>query len=173
MGASVRFGRQLVDEVEKAVVRPVEVLDDEHERRLLGQGLEEVSPGRKRLVSRLSPRLALAGKADEHARSAIQALLLLGKSLLDCEKELLLDHLGTIALEHPRLCLDDLAERPEGDAVAIGKGAAFRPRDPPGVGLDKRARARGRAASCRSRDAEDRHELRRPLHLCPGEPPAS
>ena len=39
----------MVDEVEQAVVCPVEVLEDEDERVLLGERFEEPPPGRERL----------------------------------------------------------------------------------------------------------------------------
>ena len=40
---------EVVDEVEQALVGPVQVFEDEHERPLLGERLEEAPPGRERL----------------------------------------------------------------------------------------------------------------------------
>ena len=40
---------EVVDEVEQAVVGPVQILEDEDERALLGERLEEPPPGRERL----------------------------------------------------------------------------------------------------------------------------
>ena len=42
--------REVVDEVEQAVVRPVQILEDEHERAALGDRLEEAPPRRERLA---------------------------------------------------------------------------------------------------------------------------
>ena len=56
---------QLVDEVEQALVRPVQVLEDEHERALLGKGLEEAAPGREGLVPPVAAELCLACETDE------------------------------------------------------------------------------------------------------------
>ena len=43
---------EVLEEVEKRLVGPVDVLDDEHERPFLGDALEEAPPGRERLLSR-------------------------------------------------------------------------------------------------------------------------
>ena len=56
---------ELVDEVEQALVRPVQVLDDEHERPLLGERLEEAAPGGEGLATSVAPELALAAEPDE------------------------------------------------------------------------------------------------------------
>ena len=44
-GTPLNAADELVDEVEKRVVRPVQVLEDEHERTLVRERLEEVPPG--------------------------------------------------------------------------------------------------------------------------------
>ena len=54
----------MVDEVEQVVVGPVQVLEDEHERALLGEGLEEPSPGGEALRA-VAARLTLGGEADQ------------------------------------------------------------------------------------------------------------
>ena len=55
-------------------------------------------------------------------------------------------------LEDARLRLDDLAERPEGHALAVRETAALPPRDQLRVGVDRPGRARRPAGSCRSRE---------------------
>ena len=45
---------QMVDEVEEAFVGPVEVLEDEDERALVGDPLEKATPRRKRLILTLN-----------------------------------------------------------------------------------------------------------------------
>ena len=67
---------ELVDEVEQAVVGPVEVLEDEDEGAPLGQRLEEAAPGGERLAapvdararSRPRARRAAGGSLPTHAR---------------------------------------------------------------------------------------------------------
>ena len=51
---------EVVDEVEQAVVGPVQILEDEHERALLGERLEEAAPGGERLVAAVAAELARA-----------------------------------------------------------------------------------------------------------------
>src|SRR4249919_1702235 len=46
---------EMVDEVEEAFVGPVEILEDEDERALVGDSLEEAAPRGKRLVLPLIP----------------------------------------------------------------------------------------------------------------------
>ena len=50
---------ELVDEVEQSLVRPVEVFEDEDQRPLSGQLLEEAAPGRERLVDDVAAELCL------------------------------------------------------------------------------------------------------------------
>ena len=56
---------QVVDEVEQVVVRPVQVLEHQHERPLLGELLEEASPRGERLVPHVAAALGAAGETDE------------------------------------------------------------------------------------------------------------
>src|SRR5205823_381950 len=57
--------RELVDEVEEIVVRPVQVLEDEDERALLRKCLEEPSPGPEALAPPIATELALRTEPDE------------------------------------------------------------------------------------------------------------
>jgi hypothetical protein len=41
---------QVLDEVEQARVRPLQILEDEHDSALLGKALEEESPGREEIL---------------------------------------------------------------------------------------------------------------------------
>ena len=56
---------------------------------------------------------------------------------------------GCVGLEHARLRLDHLAERPERDPVAVREAAALPPGDQLGLGVDVARRAPRRAGSCR------------------------
>ena len=63
----------------------------------------------------------------------------------------------------PCLCLDDLAERPERDPVAVGEAASLTPRDQLWVGVDDAREFVHEAALADPRHADDRHELWDPL----------
>src|SRR4029078_1206615 len=63
------FGH-LVDEVEQAVVRPVELLEDENERALLGERLEEPPPGRNCLGRLIATGLGARSEAGKRAEVA-------------------------------------------------------------------------------------------------------
>ena len=154
---------QPVDEVEQPVVGPVQILEDEHARPALGDGLEEAAPRGERLAaaiaarssSSLSPTSGRRCRAT-HARSP-------SSRARGRRGELLLGHLGGVRLEHPGLRLHDLAERPERDALAVRQPAPLAPHDELVVLVHGAAELVARAGSCRSRDADERHELRRAL----------
>ena len=59
---------EVVDEVEQALVGPVQVLEDEHERPAVAERLEEAPPGRERLGARVAAALALLCLADQRAQ---------------------------------------------------------------------------------------------------------
>ncbi len=77
--------------------------------------------------------------------------------------ELLAHGLRRVLLEDAGLCLDDLGERPERDAVAVRETAAL----PPGDELRFRVGDLGElvdeTALADARNTDERHELRRPL----------
>ena len=114
------FGH-LVDEVEQAVVRPVEILEDEDERPLLGERLEEAPPGRERLGRVIAAGLGARSEARERAEVAFHPAGLpdLVEDVLDGRAKLGFGRLGVVALQDPGLRLGHLAQRPEGDAVAV------------------------------------------------------
>ena len=57
----------MVDEVEQAVVGPVQVLEDEHERTLLRERLEEAAPGAEGFAPAVAAVVRGTAKADERA----------------------------------------------------------------------------------------------------------
>ena len=64
---------QVVDEVEKGVVRPVQVLEDEDERPLVRDRLEEAPPGRERLVASVPAPSSVSRPASGRRCPSIQA----------------------------------------------------------------------------------------------------
>ena len=61
---------EMVNEFEQPIVCPVEVLEDEHERALLGERLEEATPGGKRLVTAVAGGF-LADQTGQHSQVAL------------------------------------------------------------------------------------------------------
>ena len=62
-GTGAEHAREVRQEIERGPVRPLEVLDDEHERSLPGDPLEDVEDGLEELGSRPSPGLESVGIA--------------------------------------------------------------------------------------------------------------
>ena len=115
---------EVLEEVEQREIRPVQVFDDEHRRNALGDRLEERAPGGERLGA-LDQRCRL--EADERQQALLQprSLVTVGKH----RSELVPGDLWRVALEDARVRLDDLAERPERDSVAVRETASLPPAD--------------------------------------------
>ena len=120
---------EVVQELEQAVVGPVQVLEDEHCRPALGDGVEEPAPGGRRGLRRALP--AVAREPDERAQLALDPARL--RFLRDEPRDRLLELsfrlVGRVGLEDPGLRLHDLAERPERDALAVGNATPLAPAD--------------------------------------------
>ena len=71
--------------------------------------------------------------------------------------------LGRVLLEHAGLGLDDLAERPQRHAVAVGETASLTPGDELRIGVDDALQLVDEAALPEPGDADEGDELRRPL----------
>ena len=65
---------EVVDEVEQALVRPVQVLEDENERAALGDGLEEPPPGGERLRSTIAAGRARPRPARRAAAGGLRPM---------------------------------------------------------------------------------------------------
>ena len=144
---------EVVDEVEQMLVGPVQVLEDEDERPLRGEILEEPPPSRERLAATVAARLGGAREPDE--RPQVQHDPGVGHAVV----ELPLGALGRVGLEDPKLGLDHLAERPERDAVAVRQAPALPPRDDVRVGLDQVVELEHEPALADPGNADERHEL--------------
>ena len=130
---------EVVDEVEQRVVGPVQVLEDEDERPLVGDRLQEAAPGGERLVAAVARRL-VALEAGERTQVPLDpgGVGRVADESLDGLAKLLLGLARAVGLEDARLRLDHLAERPERHALAVRKRAAVAPVDEPVVaGLDR------------------------------------
>ena len=116
----------------------------------LGDRLEEAPPRGERLAALVTALLDPA-EPDERAEVAIDpaTLALVGDRLEHRCRSFDVGLVGGIRLEDAGMRLDDLAERPVRDAVAVGKAAALAPGDQLGVVVDDTPELGGRGGSCR------------------------
>ena len=86
----------MVDEVEQAVVRRVQVFEDEYERALVGERLEEAAPGGEGLPLAFHSEVRFAADADERSQMSLDplGLTLVGDDRLDRGVQLVADVLG-------------------------------------------------------------------------------
>ena len=138
----------VVDEVEQAWVRVLEVLEHQDHGRRVGQPLEERPPGGEQLV-RADPGL----DAEEGEQGGLDPALLAGVADVGPHG---LGDVGprgrlVIALGQARPAPDHLAQGPEGDPVPVGGGAARVPPDRVGQAVEVLRETPRRASSCRSR----------------------
>ncbi len=141
---------QVLEELEHRRVGPVQVLDHQHQRVVAGHGLHEPAPGGEQLGPLGLDRVR-AGDPEQRGQPRPQPLALrrVGEEAVQGRPELA-RHLGRwVGLEDAGLGLDDLAQRPEGDPVAIGQAAALAPDDQLRPVVRRRRPARRRSGTCR------------------------
>ena len=153
---------QLVEEVEEAVVGPVQILEHQHGRAALGECLEEATPGRGPLLHRLRAGVSLLGQPDQGAQVACDpALLVLLRDQLGHAPVELVRRLAIgVRLQDARLGLDHLAERPIAHAVSVGQAPALSPGDQVRHPFDVDEELVHQAALPDARLADQRDELR-------------
>ena len=163
------FG-EVVDEVEQALVRPVEVLEQEHGRSLLRDCLEEPAPGRE-VLGVIRAVVARPRKADKRAQVRLDpaGVLLARDEIENLSPQRAFDLARRIGLQDARLCLDHLRERPEGHPLAVRETAASAPRDELGVVLDDGRELEDEPRLADPRRADECDELRGVLVPGPGE----
>ena len=91
---------EVLDEVEQAVVRPLDVLEDEDERMLLGQRLEEAPPRGERLLLRAGRTVARL--PDQRTQMRQHPLRVSSISCVDRARQLRLDLVVAVGLENRR-----------------------------------------------------------------------
>ena len=120
---------ELVDEVEQPVVRPLKILEDEHERALGRELLEEAPPGCERLDPAVTSELGDVFESGERPKPGCDPVGVRGIDGLRRRPSQLLGGRGIVVrLVDAGLRLDDLGERPERDAVAVCEAATLAPR---------------------------------------------
>ncbi len=120
--------------------------------RYVGDRLEEPAPGGERLGPVVAAQLLLALERRRGARrcrathSRVASAEVAGQALL----QLLAALVRRVRLEDAGLRLDHLAQRPEGNALAVRQRAPLSPEDEIGLVARQPRRARRRGGSCRS-----------------------
>ncbi len=146
---------------EQAVVRPLEVLEHEHERAPLGERLEEPAPGGERLAAVIGGQLLVAREPHERLEVSGDPLRVgrLGNDGPNRVCELLGRDLRRIGLEDAGLGLRHLAQRPVGDPLPVGQRATLAPEDQVGIALDGLEELPDQPGLADPRYAHERQEL--------------
>ena len=111
--------QQLVQEVEEGGLGPVQVVDEHHDRALCRERLQESSAAPHQLRNR-----ELRGAEVDRGRDPLHdRLAILGRGLLQQPVDSSRGNAGRVLVGDPGRLSNDLGERPEGDAVAIGQAA--------------------------------------------------
>ena len=126
--------------------------------------LEEAPPGSERLAALGGP-CRFGAQADQRRQPRLQPFALRGilDHGLDGRAELLGSLLGTVRFENARLALHDLPERPEGDALAVGRTPSLPPEDDLRLVVDEGPKLRDEPALADTRLPGHRDELDRRL----------
>ena len=157
---------EVVQELEQAVVGPVQVLEDEDGRAALGDGVEEPSPGGRRRLRRALPAVARRARRARAARPRASAPPLPpGRAARPARWSFRSASSGRVGLEDPGLRLHDLAERPERDALAVGNATPLAPADQLALVLCVPEELADEPRLADAGDADEGDELRRVLLL--------
>ena len=140
----------VVDEVEQAGIGPVEVLEQEDDRSGRGDPLEERAPGAEQLLAG-GAGAAFEPEQDEEGVLDPAALGLVRDPARDTGRDRGPRRGLVVALDQPDPAADHLAERPERDALAVGRRPAGVPVDRVHQAVDVLASARTPSGSCRRR----------------------
>ena len=156
---------EILHELEQRRAGPVHVLEDQDQRSVGRDGLEETSPGGKRLGSLGHASDAGGARADQERQAGPEPVPLGGilDDRPDGRGELVGCLVGTVRFQDSRLALDDLPQCPEGDALPVGKASALSPARPLGLPVDEGAELAHQATLPDPRLAGHRDELDRTL----------
>ncbi len=155
---------ELVDEVEQALVSPLEILEDEDQRTLRGELLEEAPPGREGLRSSAAPELRLVLEPGQRAQASGDPFCVGRVHEFPGRSPEFLARGGLVVrLENAGLRFHDLGQRPERHAVPVCEASALSPGRELLLGVDNAGEFVQQAALADAGDADERHELWRAL----------
>jgi hypothetical protein len=111
----------VLDEVEEPVVGPLEVLEDEHERTLARERPEEVTPRGERSLTLVAVGELVGAEPDEGLQMRLDSrgVGLRGDEVMHGAGELRGGGRRPVCFQDAGLPLDDLAERPEAEPLAV------------------------------------------------------
>ena len=155
----------MVDEVEHAVIGPLEVLEDQDHHAVLGDAFEVHAPGREQRVAvrTLIGLRCVEAKKLEQARLDPAALRLVGDVLVQRGAELGAGRGRVIGIGDRGAAADHLGQRPEADALAVRRGSALVPVDDLGHAVDILEELPDQPALADAALADDRYQPRPPL----------
>ena len=119
---------QILDERDEALVGPVDVLEHHHERPLLGEPLEEATPGGEEILAVGRGPVAEAEQLEQPRLDPV-TLVLVADVGLEHGAQLRRRAFRVLVLEDLRPPAHHLGERPVRDAVAVGETAPAMPPD--------------------------------------------
>jgi len=158
---------QAVKDIEQELVGPVQVLQREHQRLLVGQRAQQPSPRRYYVAAFHLP----AGlQVDPRSSDTDQGAKLLGDPCRrrtrddprDRLGELALGRGGQVAVQDSRLRLDQLDQRPKGPTVDMGLRPAGPPHRRVGLAGNPAAKLGQQPTLADPGSAHQRHQLRPP-----------
>ena len=139
----------------------MKILEDEYGRAALGDRLQEPPPRSECLATPVFRHVG-ASEPDERSEVTLDPRpLTVVRENGDDIAELRRGRVGVIRLEDPGVRLDDLAERPVGDAFTVWQAAPLAPRDQLVVHIDDASEFEHEAALSDTRDPDQSDELGR------------
>ena len=162
---------QVVDEIKQPIIGPVQILEHQHQRPPLGQGLEELPPRRERLAPAVAADRYTALHAGQRAQVPPHPVR------IRAARHHLRGHLGQlgrglargVAVQDPCLGLDHLRQRPEADPLPVRKRAALPPADQLRLRLGDPRQLIQQPGLADPRHPHQRDQLRGPLRTDPGQ----
>ena len=150
---------EFVDEVERAGIGPVQVLEDEGDRALGGDPLEERAPRREQLFARHLGRRVDSQQGEER-RLDPAPLGFIGHPPFDGLRDLRPCGRLVVGLGQAGARADHLAERPERDALAVGGRSPGVPENRLDDAVEVLRQLPDEPALARSGHADDGHDPR-------------
>jgi hypothetical protein len=143
----------------------VQILEDENERAVLGERLEQPAPSRERFAAAIAAAVERRPEADQRPEVALDPFVFAGIGEDFFHHRVQLGFCGgfVVRLEDAGLRLRDLAERPVAQALAVRERPALAPPDQLRISVHDLEQLGNEPALADPRDADQGYELRRQL----------
>ncbi len=156
---ALRPGQEVLDELEQPAIGPVEVLEYEDHRVAVGYALEEGPPRREQLLARTAGHLLESEQTREPGLDP-PPFLGIGQPFGGGGGKLRARGLRVVGLRDAGALANHLGQRPEADALAVGRGPAGMPVRGQGHAVDVLLELPTEAALADARLTDDGHEPR-------------